>query len=170
MGSEATLGFRVPREVYERYRSLPPEKKREVYRAVQGFIIALLRGEPPEGSRVTYNVRVEACRDRRTVKEVEKLYIYVVEALKAVRELRASATPLPKLVRELRKPLVAIALNAVDRRVEGYLRGIHEAYRKLIEMYIERRENVEEVGRVLSEVEEGLYQLHQYLVSKYPVF
>ena len=172
MGSEAevTVSFRVPRDVYERYRSLPPEKRREVYKAVQGFIVALLRGEPPPEGRVVYNIRVEACRERRTVKGVEKLYIYVVEALRTVRALRTGATPLPKVVRELRKVLVAVALNAVDSKVEAYLRETKRSFRKLIEMYVERRENVEEAGKVLEEIEGQLYQLHQYLTSKYPVF
>ena len=109
-------------------------------------------------------------RERRTVKGVEKLYIYVVEALRTVRALRTGATPLPKVVRELRKVLVAVALNAVDSKVEAYLRETKRSFRKLIEMYVERRENVEEAGKVLEEIEGQLYQLHQYLTSKYPVF
>jgi hypothetical protein len=166
------IGIRIPSELFERYRSLPSEERLKIYRAIQGFAIALLNGEAKNAGNAVYNISVNICSERSkgSVKDAEKLYIAVVEALKLLRELPLKKASLAKIVKELRRVLAAIALQAVDKHVEKQLKNIQKSFRKLIEMYIERREDAEEVKRILEELEKQLFQLHSYLAEKYPVF
>jgi len=168
------LCIRVPREVAERYRSLPREERLKLYSALQGFAAALLKGQTAvDDNKAVYNISIDVCREGRgkgSVKDAEKLYIVVEEALRLLRELSLNNASLAKIVKELRRILAAIALQAVDKHVEKQLKNIQKSFRKLVELYIERREDAEEAKHIVEDMEKQLFQLHSYLAEKYPVF
>jgi len=164
-----TIGFKVPDEVVEKYHSLPPEKKMQIYKSIQSIIVSMIEGRiSPEDTRAVYNIRIESCRDGRDVRQAQKLYIYVIEALKTARELIMKNSDIDTAVRSLRKILAAISLNAVDKKVETKLRELQKSFRKLIDIYIEKRE--EDPKKILEEIEAQLTELRNYLLEKYPVF
>ena len=164
------ISIRIPEDVYERYKSLSNEERRKYYNIIQGFITALLKGDVNDPNKSVFNINVNVgCRDRGGVKEVERLFIYVTEALKIVRKVLLSDVRLPQLIKELRNAFVAIALNTT-KDVEKYVRGIQKSYSKLIDMYINNNEDKEEIRKTLEEIEKELFQLHNYLSRKYPVF
>jgi len=167
--SYTTLSVRVPREVYEKYRSLPSLKRQDIYRALQAFAIQLIENGEVQGGlgKVEYHIKISR-PEKVNTREVEKLYIYVVEALRLTRQFIVENAPLDKTVKTLRKALAAIALNTVDKKVETQLKNIQRSFRRLIDLYIEKRE--EEVKQILEEIEKQLFQLKEYLAEKYPVF
>ena len=162
------IGVKIPEDVYKKYKELSSEERLKYYKAIQGFVIALLRDGKSVNSPI-YNINISMCRDRGGVKEVERLFIYVTEALKIVRKVLLSDVRLPQLIKELRNAFVAIALNS-SKDVEKYVRGIQKSYSKLIDMYINNNEDKEEIRKILEEIEKELFQLHNYLSRKYPVF